>query len=359
MSVRIATFNVENLFSRAKVLNLQDEAATADRLLRINDLQQLLDKPKYEVTDKKNILELVDELKNDIEIREDRGKLITGTGANRKVAADGRKGWDGGIDLKRAEFTDLQRENTALVFDKVKADVFCVVEAENRDVLARFNSALLSPKFKFNMLIDGNDPRGIDVGLYSKFEFGTMRTHIFDGTPQSRTFSRDCPEYEVLLPSGKSLFVLPNHFKSKSGGAGATDARRKRQAEAVRDILKRYDLTTDFVVVAGDLNDTPDRAPLKPLLDVPNLFDVLAVQFPAVADAPKRGTYKFGNKLQQIDYLLVSKPLRDKLTKAGVEQRGIWKIADVNPAVSTFPEITGPNSAASDHGAVFADFDIG
>jgi endonuclease/exonuclease/phosphatase family metal-dependent hydrolase len=357
--IRIATFNVENLFSRAKVLNLQDSAETADRLLRINDLQKLLDKTAYTPAMKVEILALVDELKGDIEIREDRGKLITGTGANRKVAASGSGDWDGGIDLKRAEFTDIQRENTALVFNTLKADVFCVVEAEGREVLKNFNSALLSPKYKFNVLIDGNDPRGIDVGLYSKFEFGTLRTHIFDGPANSRTFSRDCPEYEVKLPSGKSLFVLPNHFKSKSGGEAATDARRKRQAEAVRDILKRYDLATEFVVVAGDLNDTPDRAPLQPLLGVPNLFDVLAVQFPSAADAPKRGTYKFGNKLPQIDYLLVSKPLRDKLTKAGVEQRGIWKIADVNPAVSTFAEITGPNNAASDHGAVFADFDIG
>jgi endonuclease/exonuclease/phosphatase family metal-dependent hydrolase len=354
--IRIATFNVENLFSRAKVLNLQDSAATANRLLRINDLQQLLDKDAYAPADKAQILALVDELKADIGIREDRGKLITGT-TNRKVAADGRGDWDGGIDLKRAEFGDVQRANTARVFNTLKADVFCVIEAESREVLHRFSSALLSPKQKHNMLIDGNDTRGIDVGLYSKFPLGAIRTHIFDGPANSRTFSRDCPEYEVLLPSGKSLFVLPNHFKSKLGGN--SDSKRKRQAEAVRDILKRYDLATDLVVVAGDLNDTPESAPLQPLLGVPNLFDVLAVQFPAAGDAAQRGTYKFGNKLQQIDYLLVSKPLRDKLTKAGVEQRGIWKIADVNPAVATFPEITGPNTAASDHGAVFADFDIG
>ena len=59
--------------------------------------------------------------------------------------------------------------------------------------------------------------------------------------------------------------------------------------------------------MAGDLNDTPDSAPLKPLMDVRYLYDVLALQFPN--QPKKRWTYHY-NDFEQIDYVLVSKPLK-------------------------------------------------
>ena len=64
----------------------------------------------------------------------------------------------------------------------------------------------------------------------------------------------------------------------------------------------RYHVATDRVVVAGDLNDTPDSKPLAPLLKLPGLQDVLALQFP---DQPRhRWIDAYGSQRHQVDDLL-------------------------------------------------------
>jgi endonuclease/exonuclease/phosphatase family metal-dependent hydrolase len=207
-------------------------------------------------------------------------------------------------------------------------------------------------------LIDGNDSRGIDVGLYSKLEIVNVRTNIFDGPGNSRTFPRDCLEVEVRSESGESVFILVNHFTSKWGtNSAATDQRRGRQANRVSEILdERYDLINQYVVVAGDLNDTPDRPPLQPLLAKPNLHDVLKEQFPH--EPAKRWTYHFESN-EQIDYILVSEKLKGCLTGAGVERRGMDDVDEYsNGEISPYNSVTNWRDAASDHGAVWAVFNV-
>jgi endonuclease/exonuclease/phosphatase family metal-dependent hydrolase len=214
------------------------------------------------------------------------------------------------------------------------------------------------------MLIDGNDSRGIDVGLYSKFPIGGVWTHMFERKGTKQIFSRDCLEVEVTLPNGKPLYILCNHFKSRGYDTdGTADTKRKRQATRVAEILKeKYKLSKDWVIVAGDLNDNPEAPPLKPLRDVNLLYDVLEVEYPN--DKSKRWTYHY-NKFEQIDYLLVSKPLKDRLRQAGVERRGMDKLKGLTEGsnggveVETqYNSVTHWTNAASDHGAVWAEFDL-
>ena len=65
------------------------------------------------------------------------------------------------------------------------------------------------------------------------------------------------------------------------------------------------------------------------------------------------------SKNDQIDYLLVSKGLWPRLQQVGIERRGIWakakKTREKYPPLST---VTGDTNAASDHAAVWADFDF-
>lgn len=232
----------------------------------------------------------------------------------------------------------------------------CLVEVEDRPLLKAFASEKLTGQNRYahNMLIDGNDDRGIDVALLSRHPIRGVWSHIDDKDGNSRIFSRDCLEVQVEHPKLGDVFVLVNHFKSKGYGVQATsNARRKRQAERVAELLKGYDLKKNLVIVAGDLNDTPDSAPLAPLLGVANLYDVLAKKFPNAAD---RWTYHY-NANEQIDYLLVSKPLRDALNDAGVFRRGIHDVATHSAgAIQPLPSVTGKTTSASDHGAVWAEF---
>ncbi len=362
---RVASFNVENLFGRAKVFNFKDHDVGDKILEKIGEFQNLLKKNTYSTRDKIRILKLYnEELKPYIMVREDRGKLFKKRGwAVTGVKAKGAGDWDGAVELKKVKYTDVERENTARVIKDVSADVLCIVEADSRPTLKSFDTQLLNNRYKYEMLIDANDQRGIDIGLYSKYQIGAVWSHMFDKKGRKTIFSRDCLEVEVILPGDIPLYVLCNHFKSRGYDFdGKADNKRESQAERVAEILGEYDLTKHWVVVAGDLNDSPDSVPLQPLLNVENLYDVLELQFPN--DPMKRWTYHF-NKFEQIDFILVSKPLKERFIKAGVERRGIHGLKKLtsssNGIVDTeneYEKVTHQSNAASDHGAVWVQFDL-
>jgi len=353
---RIATYNVENLFSRVKVFNLSNASIGDNAIKKIGELENELKKTTYNKT---KIMNLYNQVKQYVSVNEEMGKLwkksvnkITG------IAANSKNDWAGSLVFKKAKFNEMERSNTAKVIKTVKADLMCLVEAEDKPTITSFNSQLLHSKYKYNILIDAFDPRGIDVGVYSKFEFGGVWTHMYDMKNNKRVFSRDCLEVEVHISENKVLYLLCNHFKSKGYGVTSTsNDKRKAQAERVAEILKNeYDLNNDLVVVAGDFNDTPDSAPLKPLMDVAGMKDVLEMQFPG--DASRRWTYHYKSN-QQIDFMLVSKPLQNSFVEAGVERRGIYDLSSfTNGAEKSFNTVTSKARQASDHGAVWADFSL-
>ena len=358
-----ATFNVENLFGRAEVLNLKDYDSANEVLAKIAEFRKLIGKPKYTSHDKEQMVNLFNQdLRKYIEVREDRGRLFAKKGwAVVGVKADGAGDWDGAIEFKRADFSEMTRENTAKVIKDIRAEVVCVVEAESRPILESFDAQLLGSRYLYEMLIDGNDPRGIDVGIYSKYPLGGVWTHVFDKVGRSTVFSRDCLEAQIFLPNGRPLYMLCNHFKSRGYDFdGKSSEKRTRQAKRVVEILAKYDLTSDWVIVAGDFNDSPNSPPLQPLLTVDNLYDVLSLQFPA--DSAKRWTYHY-KEFEQIDFILVSKPLREQMRKAGVERRGMYDLKRMTSSSKGLVEVeeeyktvTHWTNAASDHAAVWAEF---
>lgn len=361
MQIRLATFNVENLFARAKVLNFAEHSTGDEKLGKIAELQSILEKQLYSAADKKKAGDLYDELRSFIGINILRSSigfnLFRKKGSSYELVPNSSDDWLGFITFDRDYFSDTTSRMTAKVIREVDADVICINEVENRKVLDNFNSDRLYGLYGYNMLIDcKNDPRGIDVAIYSKHPIGNVRTNIFEKDEDGKNvFSRDCLEVEVLTPEG-SIFVLANHLKSKSGGG---DKRRRKQAEAVNRILsQKYDLDGQMVAIMGDLNDTPTSWPLQPLTTNPKLLDVLHS-----AKGPNPGlrwTYNYKGQLKQIDYILVSKPLGKKLVSAGIERRGMppQDLKGTNADVTSFSEISDWKNAASDHGAVFADFDL-
>lgn len=377
MRLRLATFNANNLFQRPMVFQLEGLSAHAAKVLDdLHKLEELLAKASYSGQTGTSIVGLLKKYDFDnpklfpekrwFQINEVRGRLLRvkriGTGATAKseieLVAKGRSDWLGWIELTRETVNAVSTENTARVIQAVNADVLCMVEVEDRHTLDRFNRLTLA-KFKaffdHNLLIDGNDPRGIDVGLLSRFPIRSVRSHIDDVTAKrhERIFSRDCPEFEIELPDGRTLWLLGNHFKSQGYGIQkANDAKRKLQAQRVRELLRRFDLTRDLVVVAGDFNDSPTSVPLKPLLTMPGLFDVLKSP---LHNGP---TWTYHDGRQQIDYLLVSQPLFERINAVGVERRGLFHKTDFGGKFPHFAEVKDEVTQASDHAAVWAEFEV-
>ncbi len=354
--MRIATFNVENLFSRAKALNLASNEATSRVLARVSVLQALLEADDYDAL---AIQEAFAAVRTYVDIRVDRGQLFNRQG---QVVARSRADWQGVTEFKQERFSDAQRENTARVLKAVKPDIVGLVEVESLPVLRAFNSALLSNRFRHHLLVDAFDPRGIDVALATtRHPIGWMRSHMFSGQKRAGspgTFSRDCLQAEVDVGADQPIHVLVNHFLSKHGGdTPQKQARRAGQAQAVADLLSSYDLDRDWVVVMGDFNDTPESTPLRSLTAHPGLHDVLGLAFGE--DPAARWTYHYRGAYNQIDFLLVSSALRSRWIGAGLERRGIAQLEKLTGGEQkSWPSVDSWRTAASDHAAVWADFDL-
>ena len=352
-TIRIATFNIENFFDRAKVMWL-DWDKGRKKLELVAELQSELRQPVF---DKKKITALQKQLKGYAEIQEVRGKW---------KSTKGRDGFLGWVELTREPVRNDAQLNTARTIAELDADILCLCEVESRPVLERFHNQVLMQMFKqriqpygYIFLIDGNDDRGIDVAIMSRHKIEDVKTHIWDRTRDDGgqlIFSRDCLELKIALDSGPKLAVLINHFKSKGYGRPAdNDAKRKAQAERVKEILASgYNPGNDLAVVAGDLNDTPDSDPLSPLMGLQGLYNVVE-RLPA----DERWTHRYRNEGSQIDYLLVSDPLKNALGEVRIERRGMFGVPPNTPGyVKSFTEVKNEASSASDHAPIVAEFSV-
>ncbi len=371
--MRIASYNVENLFSRAKALNQETWSEGRPVLEKFKALSELLEEPVYTPAIKDKILELIAELgltKSDtgpmVILRRNRGSLLKRPkNGPVEVVASGRTDWIGWVELREEPINETAILNTAQVVSDLKANIFAVVEAEDRTALKEFNRDILpavgGAPFDQIMLIDGNDERGIDVGLMtsSGYRIGNMRSHVHDKAPgqEDWLFSRDCPEFEVTTPGGEVIWVLVNHLKSKGYGIPAqSNARRKAQAKKVAKIYKELrNKGIKHVAICGDLNDTPESDPLEPLLSGTDLKDCSV--HPAFDDGGFPGTYGGATKSNKLDYILLSPALFGAMTGGGYFRKGAWP--GVRPKKwEVYESLVKPVHAGSDHHAVFADFNL-
>jgi endonuclease/exonuclease/phosphatase family metal-dependent hydrolase len=367
--MRLASFNLENLFSRVKALNLENSAERKKILTAYSRLNDRIQKPTYTAADKTailNDLEILGLLRSDESefafLRQNRkGFLKRPQNGPTQVVATGRDSWVGWVELKKEAVSVVATRMTAQVIRDVNADVLAVIEAEDRIALLRFNQQLLKPvnsEYNCVMLIDGNDDRGIDVGLMTKsnIDIGAIISHVDDSIDGDRIFSRDCPEYSLEV-NGQKLLILINHLKSKIGNPTDSNARRKAQATRVREVYdKRRQEGVDLIAIVGDFNDTPDSDPLSPLLG--NGSDLRDISEHDTFEPDGRvGTFGNGTASQKFDYILLSPGLFANVTKGKYWRMGVW--GGVNGTLFPhYPEMENQAHAASDHVAVIAEIDI-
>lgn len=348
-SLRIATFNCQNLFSRPRIFNATAER-TNELLGYVAELQQALKQPVFD-------LHQIDYLKRRLE-----GYAVVNDLRFSHERVQGAESWLGSVDLIRSGVDEPAVLNTARVISDVDADLICLIEVEDRPALQKFHDQVLNAQFlepagkapyPHVLLIDGNDSRGIDVAVLSRLPVRFLGTHIHERTEYDgrlvETFSRDCLEVHARLPDGQPLVVMINHLKSMREAPPQDpdwNRRRRGQAQRIAELVADYDLRRDYVIVAGDLNADPSSPALAPLIDHPELYNTL-LELPP----DQRGTHRHYDS--QLDYLLVSEALRQHLLDVRVERRGIHSKFD---EWATYPSVTSNNTQASDHAAVVADF---
>lgn len=238
----------------------------------------------------------------------------------------------------RAELERLARS-----IQELNADVIAVAEVENRDFLQLFVEVML-PNMGYDhvVLLEGNDLRGIDVGLISRVPVGPVKSHrhlTFDGPEGSRRrFGRDVLVATLQPPDAEPLDVWVVHLKSNAGGreaaepvrlAEARELRRLIDAELVRNAESRF-------IVTGDFNDTPESQTISTIVgaDSGALWSVAT----DLAD-PQLVTYNTKPYRSIIDFILCSPAMRRQYVQGSVRvpQGSIETTgSDHNPLAATF-----------------------
>ena len=355
--IRVGTFNLNNLFDR---FNFHAEVTGSPRVRatyrwRLNADRDLLPPPEDgPLTDEEGAL------------------LIEGEAPVRiELSPQGRV-----VRQKPPRHLEALLTRT----DRLNTDVLAVQEVENIGALREFNSRLDAP-YQFKALIEGNDPRFIDVGVLSRLPIGSAISHrwVPDPTDASRfLFSRDVIAVEILNHTRTAgMFTLwVGHLKLKFVPPWITDpariaaqiqrddAKRTRQAQEMHDMIEAHHSATDPFVVCGDFNDDPGSATLNPLIHGNlNIRDVLhggvRVDFerpegegprisnpqdqPADEDWTSRLSVSNGPDIyERLDQLLLSPSLQPAQARARIQRRTHW----------------GKDHAGTDHDPLSVDLNL-
>lgn len=319
MNIKITTFNCENLFGRYRIL---DKPPTTP----IKHLETLLQIPEV-------------------------------------VALEpGRSGI-----LKPKAVAAVQRTTTGKAILAAAPDILAVQEVENLATLRIFNHKFLNDAFNRIILVDGNDARGIDVGLLIRkglaADVEEIRTHADEALgggflPKSTRldttnvgkaiFSRDCLEVDVRVGT-RTLTFLVNHFKAQDNNPN-TPTRRLNQAKRALALAKAAKSAGKHPIVIGDLNIDTAQTNYDQSLD-PLFSSTTPVvdSFTSIIVAD-RWTHFYSSKktVSRLDYILLDQALANKVAGREIFRSGL------SPQCTQFtgprlPSMAGNNLEASDH----------
>lgn len=237
----------------------------------------------------------------------------------------------------------IELERLAASIRALNADVLAVEEVENRGYLERFVSVFLPDMgYRHVVLIEGNDTRGIDIGLLSRVPVGKATSHrhvAFAGADGSlRRFNRDLLAVTLQPADARSIEMWVLHLKSNAGGREEAEPIRLAEAQAVRQMLDE-ELGANpeaRIIVAGDFNDTPDSVSTTTIIGQES-----GVLWSAGSDLndPSAVTYNKGEFRSVIDFILCSRAMASqyvagscRVPQGSVETTG----SDHNPIVATF-----------------------
>jgi len=290
------------------------------------------------------------------------------------------------INLRKALYlglTDDSRQQTGQAIRDTNADIICMQEIDNIDVLNDFHEFYLvktnNIKYGWRRVIEGNDNRGIDVAVMSKnrIDVKSHAHHTFDDfglfnsdldkyglSPGDRIFRRDCLEVNLKV-NNKPLTLFVCHFKSMSGGREETLPVREAEAKAVKKIIedKYNDPSKENWIILGDLNDYlyENNQKIKSGVD-PLIENNFAINIIENLSEKEQWThyYSYDGTKHQLDYILVSPEIlkNNQNLKPEIIRNGQpYRVPGIEN-VLRYPRVGFDRPKASDHCPVVVEIDI-
>ncbi|MFN8608853.1 MAG: hypothetical protein U0931_15070 [Vulcanimicrobiota bacterium] len=233
------------------------------------------------------------------------------------------------------------------VVQRSGAEVLTGQEIENKQVLQDWTDERLNGQLPNVALEPGNDRRGIQVGMLSKYPMLKIVSHKDEELEGGRRFSRDLLRVDLEVQGETiSVYTTHSHSRRRDQLADEADAQRLAEANAIKRIVTREmaEYPNRLYIITGDFNDTTEDPALQALLEGPGerLIDTLSgqpeenrVTWPA--DPDKAGKFPVG----QFDHILIPERMKDRL---------------LDCQVLDYREMT---QNASDHKPVRARFKVG
>ena len=369
MSLRLATFNVENLMRRFDFSGFRNQL-NEDRTLTLFEIK---DEAEYRLLEK----------------------------------------------ARTIAHTDDTRQMSALAIAETRADIICLQEVDDIEALKAFEYGylfkMIGEGYRQKYTTAGNDSRGIDVALMmreetahgQRIEFVRMTSHAsvtyeqlglhtpelaaLGNEPFERIFRRDCLEIDVTV-GGVPLTLYVLHLKSMTGTRGNLTGRdasmpiRMAETTAVRRIIEdrfgRDHARDKRWVICGDMNDYRERVLItgnghsgfqfQPVREPQSALDVLLKDGFAenvVERRPELDRWTLYHTrgpqerhLCQLDYILLSPALARQNGKAVPDIiRGGQPYRTPFPPgqeVERYPRVGWDRPKASDHCPVAVTLDI-
>jgi endonuclease/exonuclease/phosphatase family metal-dependent hydrolase len=209
---------------------------------------------------------------------------------------------------------------------KLAGDVVMLQEVENQSILDRLaqSSALASLKYQYRYSLPGNDPRGINLGLMSRYPIDSTKSHKDDSFTRvdrpttAFRYARDCLEVHMTY-QGKHVALLGVHFKARPDESDQVDRRlaEGQHTRAIADYISQGDPSA-YVWILGDFNDdvgAPAFLAVQNGQAGPKFVDA-----PSVSSIPKvdQYSYVYDSTRQLIDHLFAAPAPASRLDQASV-----------------------------------------
>jgi endonuclease/exonuclease/phosphatase family metal-dependent hydrolase len=224
-------------------------------------------------------------------------------------------------DVPSPSEVEAKLEALATVLARLDADVVLLQEVEHRALALELAARAGYAEAR---LVEGNDPRGIDVAVLARPAIARYVSHAAERDPAGRLlWPRDCVEAHLAVGE-RRVAIVASHLSSRLSDDGTRRAAQATRMRSIADAIAAADPSA-VVVAGGDLNDPPSAPAMAPLAGDGAYVDPL----PAAAT-----TWSSGAGAERLDALLVARESAAAIVRAVVEPGpDVERASDHQPVV--------------------------